>query len=294
MGVHAVLGCTGQVGAELGRQLTLQGETWVGTGYSRPGMVQLDLGDQKAVGKFMTTVKPDTVWLVGAYTHVDGCEAEPGLSERVNRGAAEAVARWASTRDARVRFFSTDYVFDGHDGPYDEAAVPRPLSVYGLHKRQAEETLMTALPHHCLILRTAWVYSWETEPKNFMQRLVVNLRQGHPAIIPHDQWGNPTYASDLVRASLTLDRLGHAGLFHVAGSEVMSRLAFAHLIAQTFNLPSQLVQGISTAQLQQKAPRPLKAGLMVDKLTQALGWAPRPPLPVLTDLAQSHPSSTLT
>lgn len=286
---HLVLGATGQVGSHLVQALRQQGEDVVGTGHTREADLALDLADIAQVTALLNAQRPDTIWVVGAYTHVDGCEEHPEASAAINRDAPVAAAEWARTHGASLRFFSTDYVFDGKDGPYDEEDTPHPLQQYGLHKLQAEQAILSLAPERSLVLRTAWVYSWESVPKNFMQRLVLNLRQGHAATIPEDQWGNPTYAPDLARAAMALDRLGAAGLFHVAGPTSMTRYAFARRIAEIFRLEASLVHPVPSSTLRQPAQRPLKAGMRVEKL-KALTPVPHPIDEILPRLARDYPA----
>lgn len=285
---HLVMGATGQVGSHLVHVLRHQGHHVVGTGHTRGADFSLNLADPSQMTALLNVEKPDTIWVVGAYTHVDGCEAHPEASAAINRDAPIAAAHWARDHGASLRFFSTDYVFDGEDGPYDEEDAPHPLQTYGLHKLQAEQALLTLLPERSLVLRTAWVYSWEPEPKNFMQRLVLNLRQGNAATIPEDQWGNPTYAPDLAGAAAALDRMGASGVFHVAGPTSMPRYSFARRIAEVFRLDAGLVRPVPSSALHQPAVRPLKAGMRVDKL-KALTKVPDSIEEVLPRLAREHP-----
>ncbi len=287
-GRHLVVGATGQVGGALLRHLGERGIPALGTGFRRAAEISVDLGDPAALHALLESVRPDVVLLTAAFTHVDGCERNPALSRRVNFEGPAAVSAWAAAHGAQVVFYSTDYVFDGRNGPYSEDDPVHPLSRYGADKRLAEEAVL-ALGARGLVLRTAWVYSWETAPQNFMQRLALNLAAGQTARVPDDQWGNPTYAPDLARATLDLLATGASGLIHAAGPRTMTRAAFARLIAETFGLPADRVIGVSTQSLGQTAPRPLQAGMKVERLRGLLGWVPCPPESVLPDLARAHP-----
>jgi dTDP-4-dehydrorhamnose reductase len=282
---HLILGATGQVGQALMATLRARGETVVGTGLTHAADITVDLGEPAAVRAVLTRVAPDVVWVVGAFTHVDACEADPVRSRRVNRDGPAAVAAWATVRTVPVLFFSTDYVFDGSHGPYAEEDAPRPLSVYGRDKRAAEEAVL-ATPGG-LVLRTAWVYSWEADPKNFCQRLALNLARGERATVPADQWGNPTYAPDLAEAAIALWQRATTGIVHVAGPAVMTRYDFACQIAEAFDLDPGLIEAVPTAALAQRAPRPLHGGLRVERLARLLGTVPRPPGAVLPLLKAS-------
>lgn len=178
-----------------------------------------------------------------------------------------ALAALDAARDcgANFVFFSTDYVFDGRDGPYDEGADIAPLDVYGQHKREVEEHVLDA---GCTVVRTTTVFGTELPPgKNFVLRLVARLRAGEPPTIPSDQFATPTWSDDLARASVAVG--SKRGIWHAAGSDLMARDEFARLVARTFGCDVSLVRPVLTEELAQPARRPLRAGLRTEKIARA-------------------------
>jgi len=83
--------------------------------------------------------------------------------------------------------------------------------------------------------------------------------------VPVDQIGSPTYAPNLAEAVVELATKGIKGLFHIVGPALANRYQFAMAVAQKFNLDPSLIEPVSTAELGQAAPRPLKAGMRVEK-----------------------------
>ena len=260
-GRQLVVGATGQVGSPLAAVLQDAGMSVVRTGHSIAADVQLDLGDRRRVAEVLDQVRPDTVWLAGAYTHVDGCEAHPEASHRVNVAGPAAVAAWVGEHGARLVFFSTDYVFDGVAGPYAEGAEPNPLSVYGRDKRAVEILLAAELPDRSLTVRTTWVYGRAARGQGFIERLTETLAAGRPVRLPSDQWGNPTSAENLADATRGLWAAGATGVWHVAGPDYMTRADWGRQVAAHFHCDPTLVEGVPTAALAQVAPRPLAGGL---------------------------------
>ena len=235
--------------------------------YAVPDLHPLDASDDDAVQKLVSTLEPRTIFLPAAFTNVDVCERDPSLSQRVNVAAMENVARACQRGNAKLVSFSSDYVFDGLDGPYSEDAVPNPVNVYGQHKLEAEGI---ALEVGGLVLRTCGIYGVEAQGKNFALRLVQGLRAGQTWRIPQDQFGNPTLASDLARAAW--DGLALSGVYHAAGSHFCDRYSFALRIARVFNLDPAQLEAVDTPSLGQAAQRPLRGGLISSRLEDALGW----------------------
>ena len=172
----------------------------------------------------------------------------------------------ASRAKARTVYFSTEYVFDGADGPYDEDHRPNPLSVYGKSKLAGEQAVLDADPR-ALVLRTTVVYGPEEQGKNFVYRLVASLKSGTEILVPIDQLSSPTYNRDLAAAAAKLAKKRVTGIVNAAGPEVISRVEFAQRIAAMLELDPALIRAVETSEFgPASAPRPLQAGLKIDRL----------------------------
>jgi dTDP-4-dehydrorhamnose reductase len=191
------------------------------------------------------------------------------MSYEANVTGVKHVVEAASACLAKVVFFSTDYIFDGRAGPYGEADAANPISQYGWHKTLAEHYIGMHTPDY-LIVRTTGVYGWESQGKNFIYRLLKTLPQGQVIRVPLDQVANPTYAPNLVAATIELVQAGARGVFNLVGCERVSRYEFALEAARVFDLDPQLIQPVLTAELNQPAARPLSAGLKVSKAQAVL------------------------
>jgi dTDP-4-dehydrorhamnose reductase len=273
-----VVGGSGQVGAALARALTVRGHSVVATHHRvpQPGTRPLDLLDAAAVSALIGEVAPDVVFCPAGLTHVDACEDHPEEARRANAEAPAAAARAAAARGARFVFFSTEYVFDGAAGPYAEDAPVRPLSVYGRSKLQGEHAVLSADPR-ALVVRTAAVYGPEPQGKNFVYQVLRRAAVGEAVRVPSDQRSTPTYNEDLAEAVVALVERGVGGVVHVAGPTVLDRHAFARLVCEVFGLPAGCLVPVPTAELGQRAPRPLRAGLRIDRCRGLLGVEPRDP-----------------
>ena len=106
--------------------------------------------------------------------------------------------------------------------------------------------------------------------KNFVQRLINKLQNAERVLVPVDQVGSPTYAPNLADAVVELAELDAQGLYHVVGPKLASRYDFAVAVAHTFDLDAHLLESIPTSQLVQVAPRPLKAGMTIEKAQAVL------------------------
>jgi dTDP-4-dehydrorhamnose reductase len=273
-----VIGGSGQLGGLLLRRLVERGHAAVGTYHSvaYPELIHVDAASQGLASSWLVSQRPDVVFYPAGFTYVDGCERDPDRARDANVDQPLNLARTAADLGARFVYFSTDYVFDGEGGPYDEGAPPNPVSVYGRSKLEAEASLLHALGPALLVVRTSWVFGPERQGKNFAYQLVRALSAGKAMTCPHDLVSNPSYGPDVARAVVQLVESGISGVIHVAGPEVISRVAFAQGLARGFGLDPALVVARPNAELPQVARRPLRGGLKTVRLDALAPGAMRP------------------
>src|SRR5262249_23721009 len=211
-----VVGGSGQIGGWLLRTLAERGHEAVGT-YATipfPGLIPLDAADLTGAAAWLRSQQTDVVFYPAGFTWVDGCERDPARARSANLDQPLNLARVAADQGARFIYFSTDYVFDGAAGPYTEDDPPRPLSVYGHAKLEAEQVLADALGQALLTVRTTWVFGPERQGKNFAYQLAKTLGEGRPLVCPSDQVSNPSYGPDVAAAAISLAEAGRSGLVH--------------------------------------------------------------------------------
>jgi dTDP-4-dehydrorhamnose reductase len=265
--VALVIGASGLVGGAVLRALPGA----VGTFRTRPlaGLRHLDAFDRPGLVALFNEVQPEVVYFPAAEPNVDWCEAEPEAAYRANVAPAVQALEATKSINARFVFFSSDYVFDGSAGPYDETAAAAPLSIYGRHKLEVERRVLDA---GATVVRTTTVFGREQPPgKNFVLRVAARLRAGEPVTVPSDQYSTPTWAEDLARGAVAAAQ--HAGIWHVAGPDLLARDRFAVLVAEVFGLDASLIRPVLTSELRQVARRPMRGGLRTEKLRQRTGIA---------------------
>jgi dTDP-4-dehydrorhamnose reductase len=265
-----VVGSAGQVGAALINQLGPTALPAIRTpnGYGSPVVDLVALAhDPSLASQLLDELQPTSILCVGGATDVERCESDRAWANDTNANGPAILARAA--HKIPFIFFSTDYVFDGESGPYFEDAPTHPLSVYGQSKL-AGELAVTAAHGSPLIIRTNVVFGPDRQRKNFLYTLQRLLSAGTVMRVPTDQLSTPTYNEDLAAATVALASAGHTGVFNISGREFLSRYDFALLACDILSLDATLIQPVTTADLNQRAPRPLRGGLLIDKLLATL------------------------
>lgn len=209
------------------------------------------------------TFRPDVIVHCGALTHVDYCEQHPEESYEKTVQSTRNLVTLAKDCGARFVFISTDYVFDGQDGPYREEAPVNPLSVYARHKLEAERLAVEAIPG-TLVLRVTNVYGDEVRRKNFVARILEQCRTGAKLTLklPYDQFASPVNAFDIARAMYVLLKDGKSGVYHIGGSDYMNRVELALRVLSYFPDAAYELIPVATAELKQPAARPLLGGFV--------------------------------
>jgi dTDP-4-dehydrorhamnose reductase len=244
-----------------------------------------DVTDAQQVHSLIETLQPEVVIHTAAKTLVDPCEMHPQSCRKVNIEGARNVALACKYTGAHMIHMSTDFVFDGTSGPYDEHAQPHPQSVYAKSKWESEQIVSSVLPE-ATILRTALVFGWfrEMSRSNFMVWVINSLKEGRQIRVVCDQFRTPTYAFDLAAACIKVANDKIPGLFHVSGSEFYSVFEFAQIIADAFGLDKSLIEPIETHLLHEKAKRPYITGFEIGKANRILHFSPTPLSEALTEI----------
>jgi dTDP-4-dehydrorhamnose reductase len=275
----AVTGANGLVGAEAVALLAGRHEVLaIGRGPCRlpPGAyawAEAELGGG-AAGRALRAFRAEAVLHAGAMTDVDRCEGDPEGAWRANVDGTAEIARACRDLGARLVALSTDYVFDGEAGPYGEEDLPNPRGVYARTKRAGEEAALL-LASGSAVARVAVVYSGRPGAKpTFSTGIVEKLSRGEPVRAFSDQLVSPTLARNA--AEMTLELLletDYRGVLHTAGATVLDRVDFAHRVARRFGLAGEIIP-VRTADVKLPAPRPLRAGLRVDRAAAMLRAKP--------------------
>ena len=235
----------------------------------------LDITDEKQVAELIANKKPDVVVNTAAMTNVDLCEDEKQDCDALNVNAVQYLADACEKIDAHLIQISTDFIFDGEDGPYTEEDKPNPLSYYGLSKLKSENILKQS---NCnwTILRTIIVFGvGENLSKgNLVLWAKGALEKDEPLNIIDDQFRAPTLAEDLADACILAAKKKAYGIFNASGKDIMSIYEIVKRIAKHYGNSTENLNKISTSTLNQKAGRPPKTGFILDKAINELGYNP--------------------
>ena len=234
--------------------------------------VEQDVTNFEGLRSIFLKFSPKLVINAAAYTDVEGCERDRKKAWEVNVEGVENVASLCSEFSCKIIHISTDYVFDGREGPYFEGDPPSPCNWYGETKLEGERAL-ERFPLDYAIVRTSALYGFYRKGRgNFFGLLLDRLSRGEAVYGFVDQFTTPTWVEDLVEGiKMVVDK---KGTFHISGGEFLSRYDFAQKVAKVFGFDPALIRPLESTAAGFAAPRPLRGGLRIDKAEKALGYRP--------------------
>jgi dTDP-4-dehydrorhamnose reductase len=234
--------------------------------------VSLDITDERALAAFLDKIEYDLIINCAAMADVDRCETEQDSARKINTEAPAVLADHCAKRKSLLIHLSTDYLFDGRAGPYSEESVPDPINYYGRTKLWAEEAIVSSGCDN-IIVRTNHIYGNLPDGPSRLVRWVLGA-QKQRIRAANDQYNNSTWAGYLADCIVEMVAGGFRGVINIGGPDYLSRYEFALKGAEVFGFDSRNIVAVSMARLGMAAPRPLKAGLTIDKMKKIFNTDP--------------------
>ncbi|KRT16260.1 NAD(P)-dependent oxidoreductase [Pedobacter ginsenosidimutans] len=239
------------------------------------GYAEMDILNAFQVREVIEMYSPDAIVHTAAMTNVDTCEANKVLCRQLNVDAVQNLISICEEKSIQLIYLSTDFVFDGADGPYKEEDAVNPVSYYGESKVLAEALLKNSKANWT-ILRTILVYGITSDMSrsNIVLWAKEALEKSSPINVVNDQWRMPTLAEDLAEACLLAVEKNAKGIYHVSGKDYMSIADLVRKVADYWGLDQSFINEISSASLNQTAKRPIRTGFVLDKTIRDLDYRP--------------------
>jgi len=235
---------------------------------------EMDFTDPFSIHDVFEKIKPEVVVHAGAMSKPDECELDQMKAYLVNvEGTAQLLINAEDIKSFFI-FLSTDFVFDGERGMYNENDIPNPVNYYGRTKLEAEEAVKE-YEFDWAIVRTVLVYGINHSGHNNILKIVKEkLEKGEEYNIVDDQVRTPTYVEDLATGIVTIIEKKATGVFHLSGKDMLTPYQMAIKTAEHLNLDSSVLKKVTAASFSQPARRPLKTGFVIDKARKELGYEP--------------------
>jgi dTDP-4-dehydrorhamnose reductase len=285
-----IVGASGFIGSQLMK--AWPAGDCIGTFFNRPveNGIRFDIARERLADRLLRRGHHFThAVLAQGVTKLDQCALTPDLSAEANvLGAMRAIDDLLEAGVHSI-FLSSDAVFDGTPGPRSEEEAPCPILSYGRQKVAVEEYLQ-AKAGPWTILRLCKVVASFVDERNLLSVWLEKVARTDPILCATDQVLTPLDVDDVVRALAFFIRSSSPGLYHVAGSEIITRHGL--LMELLKQVPANQRQGaiVNTCRLRDVSslePLPLDCSLKNDKLKALCGFEPNTMETVCSKLCSS-------
>ena len=234
----------------------------------------IDFTDPFAAHDVFDKYRPEVVVHAGAMSKVDECEQNQWQAYVTNVEGTVTMLLNAEEHKSFFVFVSTDFIFDGEKGNYNEDDLPAPVNFYGKTKLEAEEAVKE-YEYDWAIARTILVYGKPVTGKsNIMTVVKEKLEKGEEYNAVNDQLRTPTYVEDLAAGIISIIERKAKGIYHLSGEDVLTPYEMACKVADHLGLNRSLIKKVTAADFSQPAKRPPKTGFAIDKARKKLGFHP--------------------
>lgn len=236
----------------------------------------MDITNKLDINPIFEAFYPTHVIHTAALTNVDFCEKNREACNEINVYGTKYLFEASQRHFAHFTLLSTDFVFDGKKGDYQETDEVNPLSYYAQSKVEAEQILLQSAYEKWAIARTIIVFGQANNMSrsNLVLWVYDSLKKGQEIHVVTDQFRTPTWADDLAKGCISIAQKDATGIFHLSGKDLVSMYDFALMVAEFFKLNQQLIKPITSSALNQAAKRPPRTGFNIRKAEEILDYHP--------------------
>jgi dTDP-4-dehydrorhamnose reductase len=234
-----------------------------------------DVCNAEQMADVISQYRPHFIIHTVAMANVEACEANIEACEKVNIEPLKTLISLAGRYDSHLIHLSTDFIYDGKEGPYTETDIPHPLNQYGETKLKAERLIEDA-DIKWTIVRTILVYGIpnDKDRSNLILWVKNSLEAGKKINVVTDHFRMPTLVEDLTKAIQSIINKQAKGIYHISGNELYSIYDVAIQVAKFWNLDTSLLEPVNSKTIESAVSRPSYTGFILDKAMQDLDFQP--------------------
>ena len=198
----------------------------------------LDITNKNNLEKIFKKIKPNVIFHTAAITDLDWCEKNEKETYALNTNPIKNITNLAKRYNSKLIFISTDSVFDGKLGGYQENDPLNSINVYSKSKIEAEKIIKTL--DNSLIVRGTF-FGIKTNKESFISYLLKQLKNNKQINVPKDKISNGLFVNDFAKILVEMHYKKLSGVFHIGSSDYVNNFEFAKKIANVFGYEEDLI-----------------------------------------------------
>ena len=267
----AIIGASGFVGSNLWRSYKKEHPDCIGTAFSNSskGHTFFDLRYPDLAKLNLEKTGHEAVIIASAKPNIAYCENEAEQAFLVNvKGTLSLIKQLVETK-IKIFFLSSDYVFDGKKGLYDDWSSTNPTTEYGRQKEIVEKEI-PKLTDNYQIIRLSKIYGLEKGDGTLLVEMAENLLSNKKMRLAKDQFFSPTYVKDVIQIIKNIQKRSSSKIINIAAPIRISRLEVAQHLGKQMKADPSLIEAISLHDIQSMKNRPLDTSLCCSYLNKCL------------------------
>lgn len=263
-----ILGSHGMLGQDLVKVFEVD-QNWEVFAYDRD---EVDIASEESLRGKIEKVEPQAVINAAAYNAVDKCETDEiefELAKKINGAGPGILAKICKEKNIPLVHYSTDYVFDGEKGEYNETAKPAPISNYGRSKLLGEEEIQKNTDKFWLI-RTSKLFGnpgkSAMSKKSFFDTMIVLAKDNRILKVVDEEKSCFTYTPDLaLETKKIIEEKIPFGTYHVINEGACTWYRAAAELFKIAKMEVEVVP-VASSEFPRPAKRPRSSVLLNTKL----------------------------
>jgi dTDP-4-dehydrorhamnose reductase len=240
---------------------------FLGTCYkSNEHYINLDLKYPKLDTNIIREGLFSSAILLAGISNLAKCEEDNKLSTQINVFGTIDLLKQLKKLKIKPIFFSSDYVFNGIEGNYDEYCNTSPINEYGTHKAIIEEKIKEIFEDNFLIFRLSKVFGSFKDKNSFIEQMLIQMKQNQIIKALEDQQFSPIYYHDVLKCVLNLSSKNINGVFNLCGNELWTRYKIGENLIERFQISNSLIKKVKIEDLSLPYRLPKKLSLKNEKL----------------------------
>ncbi len=226
-----------------------------------------DLSDEEFTKSVLQKIRPHLIIHCAAIVNLTLCEENKELANKLHTEVTKWLAQY-NTNKTKIIYISTDSVFDGKKGNYQENDIPNPLNYYAQSKLSGERSAMLN-PNH-IVIRTN-IFGFNLPLRNSLAEWAIKNLENNVQIKGFDDvYFNAIYTKQLGDIIYQLVKKEFTGLINLASKKFISKFEFLSYLAKKLGYSERLVNKSLIENAIFEIARPLNTTLSVEKASRIL------------------------